>query len=235
MNTLLLKLFGQGWGLSLWSNGNLGKQEQSYWVFFHVLPFIGLWINHPHSVCIPVTSKRKYHWGWAILWVQDAYKDAHSAVIQGFTWLAFKEGFHLLCLIVIELYCNQLHCISKLMMQEMSSLDNKIDSKQDQWWEVPSVWKKCICRLVVVFQWLIGFQLYMIKEPLLTDFPKTFCGLESKLWMQVVLKRFLQHSSCLDIAAHCIHKFYHWFMLFSLHQYKQNFICHNWGHSLIII
>lgn len=31
-------------------------------------------------------------------------------------------------------------------MQEMSSLDNKIDSKQDQWWEVPSVWKKYISR-----------------------------------------------------------------------------------------
>ncbi len=136
--------------LSLWSNGNLVKQEQRYWVFFHVLPFIGLlfglWINHPLTGCISVTSKRKYHWGRAILWVQDAYKDAHSAVIQGFAWLAFKEGFCLLSLIVMELYCNQLHGISKLMMQEMSSLDNKIDSKQDQWWEVPSVWKKCICR-----------------------------------------------------------------------------------------
>jgi len=43
-----------------------------------------------------------------------------------------KEGFCLLGLIVIELYCNQLYGISKLMMQEMSSLDNKIDSKQDQ-------------------------------------------------------------------------------------------------------
>jgi hypothetical protein len=38
----------------------------------------GLWINHPHPVCIPVTRKRKYHWGWAILWIQDAYKDAHT-------------------------------------------------------------------------------------------------------------------------------------------------------------
>jgi hypothetical protein len=91
--------------LSLWSNGNLVKQEQRYCEFFHVLPFIGLlfglWINHPHPLCVSVASKRKYHWGWAILWVQDACKDAHSTVIQGFTWSAFKEGFCLLCLIVI--------------------------------------------------------------------------------------------------------------------------------------
>jgi hypothetical protein len=198
-----------------------------------VLPFIGLlfglWINHPHPLCIPVTSKRKYHWGWDILCVQDAYKDAHSAVIQGFTWLVLKIGFRLLCLIVIELYFNQLHGISKgcqawttrLILSRSNDEKCPVSGRNasvDWWW---------------FFNDLLGFSSTWSKSLSWQTSQKLSVGRRSSFECKVVLKRFLQQSSCLDIAAHCIHRLYHWFMQFFLHQYKQHFICHNWGHSLL--